>query len=695
MRFITIIVLVLAYGPAIFDLAVTGRRVHRPTQTSTTDWALAQFYTSHIGKSSLAVPPTGLAGAVITSDHNNQDSAVSIWTTVHVTSRRALANVGSFVNSFNHPRLDRQWRYIRGWWQFNSGRVIDEGLTVCIDFLPFLAVILTIWKKRATEELARFVGRQLLGAPTTCTGVVTVFEELRSGQEVPGAATVSSDTVSVSNAHGSGPKGPNSRRIIVDTLLVFLGGFVVIHYEAVDDRAFWTITIILNPEPSSSSAVARRTDNIYRVVYKRTVTLPTRGLIEAGPPVVRRGGEPLPSHEPVARPNVSPRRRPGSTSSFFTTIHSLEGVLVMACSSTGKGLHWSIQFHPFQHYHISHHTNNNHDKEELVQADAGIPLPDSPELHGLDRSTRSLDLYQYIAGLSHQFLSHRAMLVRPLLPEEVNVIRAELRPRLRNLGERARERRGLEESIQGTALGIEPEAQVVMAPSVDSDGNEGDEAEEEETEGNDLVEPALVPLPPSRPASPQAKDLAEEELLRADFFPLADSRPNSPKPQALDRSARRSDLYQYITALSRQYLNLRATLVRPLLPGEARAVRAELRPRLGSLEERACERRGLPTFTSVTATELEGQVNEQEIVEQGQEEEVGGQIHEVEVDGQVHEEEADGQVNDEEVGGQVNDEEADLSRNRKKPHRGGKKTRTRKQKHQTNKEEEADPAREH
>ncbi|KAG8970746.1 hypothetical protein FRC05_011697 [Tulasnella sp. 425] len=395
MRFITIVVLVLAYGPAIFDLAVTGRGVHRPTQTSTTDWALAQFYTSEIGKPSLAIPPTGLAGAAITSDHNNQDSAVSIRTTVHVTSRRALANVGSFVNSFNHRQLDRQWRYIRGWWQFNSGRVIDEGHTICIDFLPFLAVILTIWKKRATEDLARFIGRQLLGAPTTCTGVVTVFEELRRAQEVPGAAPASSEIVRVSKAHSSGPKGPNSRRIIVDTLLVFLGGFVVIHYEAVNDRAFWTVTIILNPRPSSSSAVSRRTDNIYRVVPKRTVALPTRGLIEAGPPVVRRGGEPLTSHEQVAQPNVSPRRRPGSASSSFTTVHSVEGVLVMASSFIGEDLHWSVQFYPFQHYHISHHTDNDRYKEELIQTDVDIPLPDSPELHGLDRSTCSLDLYHY------------------------------------------------------------------------------------------------------------------------------------------------------------------------------------------------------------------------------------------------------------------------------------------------------------
>ncbi|KAG8949383.1 hypothetical protein FRC04_008618 [Tulasnella sp. 424] len=311
------------------------------------------------------------------------------------------------------------------------------------------------------------------------------------------------------------------------------------------------------------------------------------------------------------------------------------------------------------------------------------------------------------------------MLVRPLLQEEAKAIRAELRPRLRSLGERARERRGQEQSIQGTASGIEPEAQVVLAPTVNfDDGHEGGEAEEEETEGNDLVEPALVPLPPSRPASPEAEDLAEDELLRADFFPLASSRPNFPESQALDHSARRSDLSQYIAALARQYLDLRATLVRPLLPGEARAIRAELRPRLGSLAERACERRGLPTFTLV-ATEP---VNAQEIVEQVHEEEVGGQVQEVEVDEQVHEDEADGQLheeeadeqaNDEEVDGQLHEEEADdqaddeevdgrfndqaadVSRKSKKPHCGGKKTRTRKHKHQTDKEEEAGPSREH
>ncbi|KAG8949376.1 hypothetical protein FRC04_008611 [Tulasnella sp. 424] len=362
MRFIAILVLVLAYGPAIFDLAVTGRAVNRPTQTSTTNWALAQFYTLHTGKPSLAILPTGLGGAVLTGSdhgHNNQgklrfvsfsdfnvDSTISIWTIYLLTTRRALANIGTFGSNFNRRRLDRQWRYIRGWWQSNSGRVIDEGLVVYIYSLVLLTGMLTIWRKRATEDLGRFIGRQLLpvGVPATCTGYVTVSEELHSGQE-----------------------GPNSRRIIVITLLVFLGGFVIIHYEAVNDRVFWTVTIILSPGPSGSSAVSRRVDKIYRVVPRRTVTLPTRGLIEAGPSVVRRGGEPLPSHEQVAQPNVSPRRRPGSTSSSFTTIHSLEGVLVMASSFIGEGLHWSIQFYPFQHYHISDRTDNDHDKEELYE----------------------------------------------------------------------------------------------------------------------------------------------------------------------------------------------------------------------------------------------------------------------------------------------------------------------------------------
>ncbi|KAG8961475.1 hypothetical protein FRC05_005931, partial [Tulasnella sp. 425] len=75
MKFLAAILIILAYGPAIFDLALTGRGVGRPTQTSTTDWALAQFYTSDTSKLSLAIPPTGLGDAVLTGsdhDHNNQ-----------------------------------------------------------------------------------------------------------------------------------------------------------------------------------------------------------------------------------------------------------------------------------------------------------------------------------------------------------------------------------------------------------------------------------------------------------------------------------------------------------------------------------------------------------------------------------------------------------------------------------------------
>ncbi|KAG8968040.1 hypothetical protein FRC05_001673 [Tulasnella sp. 425] len=122
----------------------------------------------------------------------------------------------------------------------------------------------------------------------------------------------------------------------------------------------------------------------------------------------------------------------------------------MACSSTRNGLHWSIQFYPFQHYHIVQHIDNDNNEEESIQAAASgfdIPLPDSrpesPEFHGPDGSPRSLDLYLYITALSHQYLSLRSTLVRPLLPEEARAIRAELRPRLGSLERRARERRGL------------------------------------------------------------------------------------------------------------------------------------------------------------------------------------------------------------------------------------------------------------
>ncbi|KAG8949381.1 hypothetical protein FRC04_008616 [Tulasnella sp. 424] len=86
-------------------------------------------------------------------------------------------------------------------------------------------------------------------------------------------------------------------------------------------------------------------------------------------------------------------------------------------------------------------------------------------------------------------------------------------------------------------------------------------------------------------------------------------------------------------------------------------------------------------------------VNEEEVVEQVYEEEVDGQVYEEEVEGQpVNEEEPEGQVNGEEVDGQGNAEEVEVSHKRKRPHRGGKTSRTRKHKHQTDKGEEVYPA---
>ncbi|KAG8977885.1 hypothetical protein FRC05_000413 [Tulasnella sp. 425] len=60
MKVLAIIAIVLAYGPVIFDLAVTGRAVIQPTRTSITDPALSHFYTLHMDKPSPVIPPTGL-----------------------------------------------------------------------------------------------------------------------------------------------------------------------------------------------------------------------------------------------------------------------------------------------------------------------------------------------------------------------------------------------------------------------------------------------------------------------------------------------------------------------------------------------------------------------------------------------------------------------------------------------------------
>ncbi|KAG8976215.1 hypothetical protein FRC05_004465 [Tulasnella sp. 425] len=128
------------------------------------------------------------------------------------------------------------------------------------------------------------------------------------------------------------------------------------------------------------------------------------------------------------------------------------------------------------------------------------------------------------------------------------------------------------------------------------------------------VAAAFVPLPPSRPASPYAKEISdqgEEEVLQASFIPLPDSRPGSPEFHALDPSTRNSDLYQHIATLSRQYIILRAMVVRPISPEEARAI------------GRSCDH----AEAEPEAQEEEEVVVEEE-VEQKQEQEERGEVEE-------------------------------------------------------------------
>ncbi|KAG8961482.1 hypothetical protein FRC05_005938, partial [Tulasnella sp. 425] len=662
MKFLAAIPIILAYGPAIFDLALTGRGVSRPTQTSTTDWALAQFYTSDTGKPSLAIPPTGLGGAVLTGSdhgHNNQDSAVSIWATVHVTPRRALASVGTFITNLNRRRLYQQWRYIRSWWRLNSGRVIEEAGIIYFYSLPLLAFILRAWRKRvlrqrrleaestlalvqpspisassaAVQSLARtdpiqttqrnvysssciqnvdnivaiggtptpspfhlihhlafdfraclrvlststgypanLIPQQLLSVSTTHTGAVSIYQKIRLGQEqVSGAPTASTGIGSGFEAPGSGPNGSNPQRIVIVTLVVLPQGFVIIHYEAVDGIAFWTVTTILNPGASCASAVSRHANNIYRVVPKRILTFRTRGLIGAGSsqsdvpsidsstsrrlffsnglalprtslaPEIVRVGEPLPSHEPLVQEDGSPegQRSSAMVSPSFISIYSVEGVLVMGCSFVDEVLHWSISFFPRQGYHISQHSNND-----------GALLPQSTSAYTtlLEALLREKPVYtpwiSRLAGILALDVPGETVKGR-LATTEVDITTIPLPPSTPDT------------PTAHAVSDAEPEAQVALAPSVETgDATKVEEAEEEESKDNNLVEAAFVPLPPSRPASPEAEEVSEEdeeELLQATSTPLPDSRAGSPEPHAVTRD---SNLRQYIATLCHQYLVL-------------------------------------------------------------------------------------------------------------------------------------------
>ncbi|KAG8940198.1 hypothetical protein FRC04_005485, partial [Tulasnella sp. 424] len=659
-------------------------------------------------------------------------SAVSIWATVHahVTPRRALANVGTFITSFNRHRLYEQWRYIRGWWRSNSGRVIEEALIIYFYSLPLLAFILGVWRKRVLRQRrleaestatlvqpnpflassvafhslvstdliqttqrnvysssciqnvndlvaisgtptpspfhlthhlafdfraclrvvstptgypAKVIPQQLLGVSTAHTGAISVYKKIRSGQEqVSEAPTAPTGIVSGFEAPDSGPNGSKPQRIVIITLVVLPQGFVIIQYQAVDGIAFWTVNIILNPGTSCASAVSRHASNIYRIVPKRTVTFRTRGLIEAGssqfgissidlptsrrlfhsngltlprtslaPEIVCRVGEPLPLVQEAGSPVE--QRSSARVSPSFISIYSVEGVLVMGRSFIDEVLHWSISFFPRQGYHISQHPSND-----------GALLTQSTSAHTtlFEALLRAKPVYtpwiSRLAGILALDVPGETVMGR-LATTEVDITTIPLPP-------------PTPDTPTAHAISdVEPEAQVALAPSADTDdATKVEEVEEEESKDNNRVEATFVPLPPSRPASPEADEVSEqdeEELLQATSIPLPDSRPGSPELPALDPSARDSDLRQHIATLAHQYLVLRAMLVQPVLREEARAIRAELRPWLCSLVSRARERRGLAPLTSVEG-EPEGQQKEEVVVEEEAEEEEGEEVGE-------------------------------------------------------------------
>ncbi|KAG9042573.1 hypothetical protein FS837_010686 [Tulasnella sp. UAMH 9824] len=193
MKFFTVILLVLAFGPSLLDLVLSGHYVPAPTPVYPT-----KTFTdaSTICKATVQVPPT----AVLVRDHNKSarlpilsfsgkffsiDSTISILTESQVTSSfTSIGGVAYASKPVHHTQT--LWNVALHRSQYVSGRLTDEIVVLSLYLWTFFAVGLALLQMRAphrarltSEQVAQFedaTAPQLAGKSHAMDGPVELTQ---------------------------------------------------------------------------------------------------------------------------------------------------------------------------------------------------------------------------------------------------------------------------------------------------------------------------------------------------------------------------------------------------------------------------------------------------------------------------------------------------------------------------------------
>ncbi|KAG9047516.1 hypothetical protein FS837_002101 [Tulasnella sp. UAMH 9824] len=159
MKFFTVILLVLAFGPSLLDLVLSGHYVPAPTPVYPTKTFTDAFT---ICKATVQVPPT----AMLVRDHNKSaglpilsfygkifsiDSTISISTESQVTSSFTRNGDVAFTFKLIH-HAQTLWNATLHWSQHVSGRLIDGVIVFSLYLWTFFAVGLALLQLRAPHH---------------------------------------------------------------------------------------------------------------------------------------------------------------------------------------------------------------------------------------------------------------------------------------------------------------------------------------------------------------------------------------------------------------------------------------------------------------------------------------------------------------------------------------------------------------
>ncbi|KIO22988.1 hypothetical protein M407DRAFT_27492 [Tulasnella calospora MUT 4182] len=183
MKLFVIVVLVLAFLPALLDSSMSGRAALDTTQMHPAS-AFIPSNALNTGSARVEVPAT-----VYPAHPNNRgflDSIVSISTTVHVTSNQRVVTIAKAASYLNPAQLWAHYAQILQWLQIQLLCFIGGVFTVC-QYLLFLAVGSALIQKHIIRGLALQSEPEVEPVPVGAAGPVVECRVPNTQAPVPAA----------------------------------------------------------------------------------------------------------------------------------------------------------------------------------------------------------------------------------------------------------------------------------------------------------------------------------------------------------------------------------------------------------------------------------------------------------------------------------------------------------------------------